>query len=346
MITLGRGIQRMCSGLTRRDFLRVGGVGLGSLGLSLTESNARESVAPRDGRAVILLMLVGGPSQLETWDPKPDAVSEIRGPFGSIATRVPGVRISEHLPRLANRMDKLALVRSLHHDAAPIHETGQQLLQTGQLCRTDEEHPHVGSVAAQRLGARTHMPPFVMVPGPIENTGVKVPHGQSAGRLGAAFDPFHRGGRPGLARIRSREGPGPGAAVPGPGRGGWPDVFRRGSAAGLGCGVQCLPPRQRAPAASRRLRAGHLRPELPAGPAAGRGRRSPGHRQHVRYGLQSGDMGLPRCLALQHARGLRDGACCRPSTKRSRRCWTTLPLAACWTRRWWSRPASSAAPRS
>ena len=151
----------------------------------------------REARAVILLMLVGGPSQLETWDPKPDAPAEIRGPFGSIATRVPGIRISEHLPRLADRMDRLALVRSIFHDAAPIHETGQQLLQTGQLCRPDEEHPHIGSVAAQRLGARNQMPPFVMVPGPIENTGVKVPHGQSAGWLGAAYDPFHLADDPG-----------------------------------------------------------------------------------------------------------------------------------------------------
>jgi len=142
MITISQGMVRTCTGVSRRDFLRVGGVGLGSLGLSLADLNALATDHGRRDRAVILLMLVGGPSQLETWDPKPDAPREIRGPFGSIATRVPGVRISEHLPRLAARMDRLALVRSVHHEAAPIHETGHQLLQTGRLCRPGEEHPH------------------------------------------------------------------------------------------------------------------------------------------------------------------------------------------------------------
>ena len=143
MITIGQGTSNTCSGLTRRDFLRVGGIGLGTFGLSLNELRAENPALSGNHRAVILLMLVGGPSQLETWDPKPDAPAEIRGPFRSIATRVAGVRMSEHLPRLAARMDRLALVRSLYHDAAPIHETGQQLLQTGRLAQADLEHPHV-----------------------------------------------------------------------------------------------------------------------------------------------------------------------------------------------------------
>jgi Protein of unknown function (DUF1501) len=205
MFTIGRGTVRMCSGLSRREFLRVGGVGLGSLGLSLAETDALGSDPPRGGPAVILLMLVGGPSQLETWDPKPDAPAEIRGPFRSIDTRVPGIRISQHLPRLADRMDRLALIRSIFHDAAPIHETGQQLLQTGQLCRQDEEHPHIGSVAARLLGARNEMPPFVMVPGPIDNTGVRIPHGQSAGWLGATYDPFHLADDPGSPGFNPRQ---------------------------------------------------------------------------------------------------------------------------------------------
>jgi hypothetical protein len=191
MITIGQGTAKQCSGVTRRDFLRVGGIGLGSMGLSLADLDALGAVRPRPDRAVILLMLVGGPSQLETWDPKPEAPAEIKGPFGSIATRVPGVRISEHLPRLAARVDRLALVRSLHHDAAPIHETGHQLLQTGRLCRPGEEHPHLGAVAARLLGSRNALPPFMIVPRPIADTGVQVPHGQTAGSLGAAFEPFH-----------------------------------------------------------------------------------------------------------------------------------------------------------
>lgn len=203
MITIGQGAMKTCSGVTRRDFLRVGGVGLGGLGLSLKELRADQTVSKSDHRAVILLMLVGGPSQLETWDPKPDAPAEIRGPFGSISTRIPGVRVNEHLPRLASRMDRVALVRSLHHDAAPIHETGQQLLQTGQLAQGDVEHPHVGSIVAQSLGSKNGLPPFVMVPGPIADTGVKVSHGQSAGSLGDAFAPFHLADDPGSERFQA-----------------------------------------------------------------------------------------------------------------------------------------------
>jgi len=191
MITIGQGRSMTCSGVTRRDFLRVGGLGLGSLGMCALDVGALAAVETNRERSVIVLLLVGGPSQLETWDPKPDAPSEVRGPFGSIATRCSGVRITEHLPRLALRMDRLALVRSVYHDAAPIHETGQQLLQTGRLCRGGEEHPNIGSVIARLKGARHGLPPFAILPGPIANTGVDIPHGQTAGWLGAAYHPFH-----------------------------------------------------------------------------------------------------------------------------------------------------------
>ena len=90
-------------GLGRRDLLRLGGMGLGWLGVG-APALAREAALPRSAdRSVIFLLLVGGPSQLETWDPKPDATADVRGPFASIATCLPGVRISEHLPRLAMR---------------------------------------------------------------------------------------------------------------------------------------------------------------------------------------------------------------------------------------------------
>jgi hypothetical protein len=194
MLTMGDGTARTCSGVTRRDFLRVGG--LGALGMTLTGPDPAAASGGAADRAVILLMLVGGPSQHETWDPKPDQPAEVRGPFGSIETAVPGVRISEHLPRLARRMDRLAVIRSLHHDAAPIHETGHQLLQTGKLCRPGEEHPHVGSVLARLRGAKNDLPPFMAVPGPIGNTGVGISHGQGAGPLGTAYDPFYLGADP------------------------------------------------------------------------------------------------------------------------------------------------------
>ncbi len=178
-------------GPTRRDFLRVGSVGLGSLGLRLTDLGVLARDERQAGRSVILLLLVGGPSQLETWDPKPDAPAEVRGPFQSIATCCPGVRICEHLPRMATRMDRLAVVRSVYHDAAPIHETGYQLLQTGRLCRAGEHYPHIGSVVARLRGAKYGLPASAILPFPIASTGVDIPHGQSAGWLGAVYDPFH-----------------------------------------------------------------------------------------------------------------------------------------------------------
>jgi uncharacterized protein (DUF1501 family) len=177
-------------GATRRDFLRAGAVGLGSLGFGLTDIDAFARVERRHDRSVILLLLVGGPSQLETWDPKPDAPAEVRGPYRSIATRCPGVRISEHLPRMATRMDRLALIRSVHHDSAPIHETGYQLLQTGRLCRAGERYPNIGSVVAWHGGAKNGLPVSVILPRPIANTGVDIARGQSAGCLGSDHDPF------------------------------------------------------------------------------------------------------------------------------------------------------------
>jgi hypothetical protein len=189
MDTNGRGVASGGGGVNRRGFLLAGGMGLGALGFSPAGAGLSGPSAGRDERALILLMMVGGPSQLETWDPKPDAPEEVRGPFRSIATRVPGVRISEHLPLTAARMDRVALVRSVHHDEAPIHETGLQLLQTGRLTRTEDEHPHIGSVVSKLKGPNGPAAPFVMLPGAIRNTGVVLPRGQTAGWLGAAHAP-------------------------------------------------------------------------------------------------------------------------------------------------------------
>src|SRR5207253_132312 len=132
----------------------------------------------------IFLWLTGGPSQLDTFDPKPDAPSEVRGPFRPIRTAVPGQQLSELLPRTAARMDRIAVVRSLHHDEAPIHETGQQLLQTGRLCRGSQEYPHFGAALAYLTRGS-----WALVPGPLGETGVAVSHGQTAGPLGELYEP-------------------------------------------------------------------------------------------------------------------------------------------------------------
>ena len=180
----------------RRELLRLGGLGLGWLGIGQPNLAVGADAGGRSERSVILLLMVGGPSQLETWDPKPDAPLEVRGPFGSIATRCAGIRISEHLPRLAMRMDRLAIVRSISHPEAPIHETGFQLLQTGRLCTAAEQAPHFGSIIAHACGSRNAVPISVLLPGPIQNTGIDISHGQGPGWLGADFAPFELGADP------------------------------------------------------------------------------------------------------------------------------------------------------
>jgi hypothetical protein len=183
-----RGVQS-CDGVTRRDFLRVGSV---ALGLSLTELAGlqRLGAASSTEKACIQLFLVGGPSQLDTWDPKPEAPEEIRGPFTSIPTNVPGVRISEHFPRMAARADRYAILRSVYHSEAPIHETGHQLLQTGHVHRSGVEWPHFGAVADKLLGRKRDLPSWVVLPSMVQDTGVSVSHGQSSGFLGEGHRPF------------------------------------------------------------------------------------------------------------------------------------------------------------
>ncbi|MCA9000152.1 MAG: DUF1501 domain-containing protein, partial [Planctomycetaceae bacterium] len=107
---------------------------------------------PEKAMAVVQILLTGGASQLETFDPKPHAPREIRGPLHSIATRIPGIRFSECLPRLAERADRLVVLRSLWHDAAPIHQTGQQLLLSGQLTSRKQIPPTIGDLFDHLLG--------------------------------------------------------------------------------------------------------------------------------------------------------------------------------------------------
>src|SRR4029077_7156806 len=144
---------------SRRWFLQTGVAGLAGLSLpDLLRCRARGAAAGRaDRKAVVPLSLSGGPSQLDTWDPNPDAPAEVRGPFGSIATRVPGVRVCEHLPLQASLMDRLALVRSVDcrdstdHYPAPM-QAGNPLAQRTMIGATTATHPSMGSVAARFRG--------------------------------------------------------------------------------------------------------------------------------------------------------------------------------------------------
>src|SRR5262245_50203580 len=175
------------TGPSRRDFLRAGSLGAGAVGLTLSDLAAFD--ARRDVNC-ILLFLTGAPSQLDTWDLKPNAPGSVRGPFQPIRTSVPGVEIGEHFPRMAKLARHYAILRSVHHRAAPIHETGQQMMQTGHLFRGGREYPHYGSVVSHLRGRKVpDAPAFALVPGPIGNTGVSVSHGQGAGELGADHEP-------------------------------------------------------------------------------------------------------------------------------------------------------------
>jgi hypothetical protein len=179
-----------CDGLTRRDFLHAGA--LTALGLTLPQlfaARARGAAQDTDVNG-ILLFLVGGPSHIDTWDPKPKAPAEVRGPFRPIATRVAGMQITEIFPKMARLADKFSLIRSVYHTATAVHDTGHQMMQTGRLFSGGVEHPHVGCVLGYLMGQRGEVPAHVLVPRPIGRTGGNLPHGQTAGYLGKQYDPF------------------------------------------------------------------------------------------------------------------------------------------------------------
>ncbi len=180
-----------CDGMTRRDFLHAGA--LATMGLTLPGFlglKAAGAVTPDKDVNCIFLFLVGGPSQLDTFDMKPDAPAEIRGPYRPIRTNNPDIQISEIFPKLANYADTFSIVRTLYHKAAGVHDTGHQMMQTGRLFQNGMEHPHAGSVLGYLRGGRNGMPAHVLMPRPIGPTGGNMPHGQTAGFLGKSHDPF------------------------------------------------------------------------------------------------------------------------------------------------------------
>jgi uncharacterized protein (DUF1501 family) len=154
---------------SRRWFLQTGLAGLAGLSLPDLLRYRAQAAASRatDRKAVILIWLSGGPSHIDTWDPKSDAPAEVRGPFGSIATKVPGVRICEHFPLQASILDRLALVRSVDcrssadHFPAPM-QAGNPLAQRSKADPHIGTHPSMGAVAARFRGANDPtLPAFV-----------------------------------------------------------------------------------------------------------------------------------------------------------------------------------------
>lgn len=157
---------RRCDGVSRRDFLQVGT--LGALGVNLASMLRLSAHAEDQPKATscILIWLDGGPSHLDTFDPKPEAPAEIRSPFKAIGTSVDGIQICEHLPRVAKAMGDIALIRSLTHELGN-HDTGSRFLLTGNRPTPALDHPSLGSVVAHSQGFRGEMPPYVAIP----NTG-------------------------------------------------------------------------------------------------------------------------------------------------------------------------------
>lgn len=177
---------------TRRDFLHVGA--LAAVGLSLPQyarAAAEGKVRPgREKRSCIMIFNLGGPSNMDLWDMKPDAPVEVRGPFKPIRTKSDEFEVSELLPRHAEIADKFSLVRSCHHDGAAVHDAGWQIMQTGRRFTGGIQTPHAGSVAGYLLGRRTDLPPFVVLPELMGRGGGNLPNGQAGGFLGKAHDPF------------------------------------------------------------------------------------------------------------------------------------------------------------
>lgn len=205
--------RRNCDGLGRRDFLQLGMGALGGLTLpQIMASQARASVggAPVSGAGVppsdlrcILIWLDGGPSHFETFDPKPEAPSEIRGEFNSIPTSVPGVHFCETMPRLAKSFKKFSVIRSIAHNQNN-HGAGNHYMMTGRPTPQPVGcgafvtfHPSLGSVVSSQRATREGMPAYVSMPSISRSGGPNF--------LGAKHSPFVIGGDPNSTSFSVRD---------------------------------------------------------------------------------------------------------------------------------------------
>ncbi len=203
----GSGV-RLCDGLTRREMLRVGS--LGTFGLTLPEllrgrqvQAASRAPSPEGNRgkakACIVLFLMGGPPQHSTWDPKPDAPAEIRGEFKPIPTTVPGLQLSELMPRTARLADWICVLRAMSsNDNA--HSSSGYFMLTGHAHQPmnfenanpgpPNDHPSLGAIVRRLNQGRNGLPAAVTLPHRIFNTDGSVWPGQDAGFLGRGADPW------------------------------------------------------------------------------------------------------------------------------------------------------------
>ncbi len=187
------------SQFSRRNLLRAAGGALAPL--VANQAGAANAGSPSGtAKSVILIFNDGAPSHIDLWDPKPNAPSGVRGEFGVIRTNVPGIHISDRLPRMARRMDKLALVRSVHHEHSS-HNGGMHWTTVGRPYRVDStlispsptDLPCLGTLVgwlAQRDGFRGEIPPYVITPQPHCDSRRYETPGQYGGCLGVRYDPF------------------------------------------------------------------------------------------------------------------------------------------------------------
>src|SRR6056297_3436767 len=157
-------LHRTCDGLRRRDLLKVGSLSVGGLTLAgYQRLAAAGQVQPGFAQRAIFIELPGGPSHMDTFDLKPDAPDTHRGSFKPISTNVPGIQISEHLPKLARCMDKFAILRGVSHTLAA-HRLGQEYVNTGSKPIPALEYPSYAAVVAKERPSDPDIPDAVAVP--------------------------------------------------------------------------------------------------------------------------------------------------------------------------------------
>ena len=193
---------------TRREWLRLGGLGV--FGLSLPDLLQAGAASPQGStpRSCVLFLLHGGPSQLDTWDMKPTAPDNVRGAFKPVATSVPGIHICEHLPRLARRAHLYTIVRSMTHTAIN-HNAATYTVTTGHaplrdliaFTPTENDFPHLGAQISFGLPGRRSVPTAVSLPDPVTDGPYTTP-GQNGGFLGASHAPFRVLGDPNASDFR------------------------------------------------------------------------------------------------------------------------------------------------
>ena len=177
-----------CDGRSRRDFVKAGSLAFGGLSLPLwlqSRGRAQTLGSPGTAKGAIFVDLRGGPSHIDSFDPKPEAPEQIRGSFSTIKTRTPGLLLSEHLPKLANCSDQYAVIRGVSHTLAT-HDQGQEYIATGTRPIASLDFPAYGSVIAKELPVAKELPPYVAIPRAT----------QGAGFLGIQYAPLNTGSTP------------------------------------------------------------------------------------------------------------------------------------------------------